>query len=149
MEPKKYVLLVDDDPEECELLGAIARLEWPDFDVHCQEQVAAAWNFLEAADSRPLLIILDVNLQEETSLELLVRLKAESRFRPIPVLILTGYEADINVSAYLQAGAAAYLPKPNRLKDYKTLLKSIRLQWLESPGGRRTDYASPGQDGQA
>ncbi|WP_128547793.1 response regulator [Larkinella soli] len=135
MEKNKEILLIDDDPEECELLLLILKSQWPDYELLCLETSQQVWDFLEKAKLLPALILMDVNLQGETSLELLGRMKADPRFKKVPVLVLTGSDNQRYVELFLQAGANAYLHKPAQLKEYKTLLMAIRTQWLEVGSG--------------
>jgi CheY-like chemotaxis protein len=92
-----------------------------------------------AAEHRPDLILLDLNLPDMPGEELLQRLKADPATQATPIVIIS---ADINperISHAQAAGAAGYLTKPISVHDFLAIMDRI----LGQPG-----TSGPGLPGQ-
>ncbi len=66
-------------------------------------------------------ILLDLNMPRQGGVELLGRIKADSRFSTIPVFIVTNSDSHADIKACRELGADAYFQKPadfNRLIDF-------------------------------
>ena len=72
----------------------------------------------------PELILLDMMLPKLSGLEVLDALKQDRRTERIPVVILTGL-LQKNEAKLLQAGAAAYLTKSDKLLENDSLLRLL------------------------
>ena len=66
---------------------------------------------LEGSDTRPALIILDLNLPGIRGMEVLAALKGDPRVRMVPVIVLSGSSREEDIDAAYAAGANAYLSK--------------------------------------
>jgi CheY-like chemotaxis protein len=77
---------------------------------------------LEGDDTRPALIILDLNLPGIRGMEVLAALKGDPRLRMVPVVVLSGSSREEDVDAAYAAGANAYLSKP---LDYAQLRQTV------------------------
>ena len=66
------------------------------------------------------LVILDVNMPEMDGMETLARIKAEPRFKGIPVMMVTTDSDRGRIVQAIQAGAANYLTKPFSQDDLVT-----------------------------
>ena len=60
----------------------------------------------------PDLILLDINLPDVSGIDLLNKLRKDTRFRQIPVVILTGSNEDEDIQKTYDLGASSYLVKP-------------------------------------
>jgi two-component system chemotaxis response regulator CheY len=104
------VLIVDDSPTIRRMVKASLG------------QLAGGVEFAEAASgldaieqlalALPDLIVLDLNMPDMHGLEVLGFVRANPKFRLIPVMVLTTRGDDDSRQAALQAGATAYLTKP-------------------------------------
>ncbi|HWV59004.1 MAG TPA: response regulator [Longimicrobiales bacterium] len=79
---------------------------------------------------RPDLILLDLNLPRMSGREVLEAIKAEPRFRSIPVVILTSSEAEQDIVRAYQLNANCYVTKPVDLDQFISVVKSIEDFWL-------------------
>jgi response regulator RpfG family c-di-GMP phosphodiesterase len=102
-----HLLLVDDDPSLRTLVRTT--LEAVDVDVDEAGDVAAARAAL--CRRRPDAIVLDVGMPGTNGLDYVRELKADARTREIPVVLLTGIEAETKEAAD-GAGADAFVRKP-------------------------------------
>jgi two-component system chemotaxis response regulator CheY len=111
----KKVLSVDDS-------GVMRRIIGRTVDVLGYGFLEAA-NGLEALDviakngDDIALIILDVNMPEMDGFELLRRLKADPKYKHIPVMMLTTESERSRIIEAIQAGAVNYICKPFQPED--------------------------------
>src|SRR5262245_66156627 len=97
-----------------------------------QTAVDADHAFSTLAECRPQLILMDVQLPGIDGLELTRRLKADARYREIPIVALTAYAMKGDRDRALAAGCNAYIAKPI---DTRTFADSIRECLLDPPNG--------------
>lgn len=126
--PGRYVLLVEDDCDDQDILvSALKELE-PDLNIHVLDSGDKALDFIFAttADSLPSLIVLDYNLPKWNGHQLLVFLQNEARFKTVPKLVWSTSSTWQHKQRCLDSGAQAYLVKPTTLEG----IKSVALQML-------------------
>lgn len=73
---------------------------------------ALAWEAFSSAQPAFDLIISDWNMPNTTGLEFLKRVRADSRFKQIPFILLTAETEASQVQEALKAGVSNYLVKP-------------------------------------
>jgi CheY-like chemotaxis protein/DNA-binding XRE family transcriptional regulator len=78
---------------------------------------------------RPQLILLDLSLPKIDGLEVLRQIKADSRTRTIPVIVLTVSSRDREVAASQRLGAEAYIVKPIDFHNLSGVIPQLSLQW--------------------
>jgi chemosensory pili system protein ChpA (sensor histidine kinase/response regulator) len=115
------VLVVDDNQMFCKVLERLLRKE--QCDVAFAENGEHAFEKLsESKGLLPRLIICDLHMPRMNGREFLTRMKNDSRFRSIPVVMLTSDEgSDIELSL-LELGAAALVSKS---KDPRVLCAQV------------------------
>jgi two-component system chemotaxis response regulator CheY len=104
------ILIVDDSPTIRRMVRAsLATLSAP-----CEFVEAASG--LEAIERLALgpieLMVLDLNMPDMHGLEVLGFVRSHSRYREVPVIILTTRGDEASRAAALEAGATAYMTKP-------------------------------------
>ena len=115
------VLLVDDQPENLELLAAALRPlgyeVWP-----ARDGPAA----LEIAGARlPDVVLLDVMMPEMDGFEVCRRLKATAETRLLPVVFVTGLDSREARLQGLDAGATDFLSKPFDLTELEVRVRNL------------------------
>jgi len=130
---KWHVLVVDDEPLNLEIIAEY--LDDPAFALDLVENPLRALEKLEAPDSRYDLIILDRMMPDMNGIELLRLIKAEERFRHIPVIMQTAASAPEQIREGIEAGAYYYLTKPY---EQQVLLAIVRaaLDDVEERSGK-------------
>jgi DNA-binding response OmpR family regulator len=102
------LLVVEDDPELNELVGAYARI--------CGFEYRAALNgnsaLQEAARRPPALVILDLMLPDLDGFEVCRRFKSNPQLRSVPVIILSALGGEEERERGRSCGAAEYVTKP-------------------------------------
>jgi two-component system response regulator len=78
----------------------------------------------------PALILLDLNLPKVGGLELLRKMRADERTRPIPVVVLTSSKLDEDILDSYRNGANAYVRKPVRFSDFAEAVRTLGVFWL-------------------
>ena len=107
---KERVLVVDD--EQLNLFIIEEFLEQEDVELETHSDPLAAWASLIASDSNFSLVVLDRMMPELDGMEFLRRMKRETRFADIPVIMQTAASSPDQVREGLEAGAYYYLTKP-------------------------------------
>jgi putative two-component system response regulator len=125
--PPPRVLIVEDDPGIRTLLQQVLRAEG------CVVTVAADGEegLARAAEWRPDLVLLDIEMPGLSGIDVCRRLKADPVTRLTPVLMMTGqYETYSRIGAW-ETGADEYLTKPFHLVEVRARCRSLlRLKHL-------------------
>jgi DNA-binding response OmpR family regulator len=123
MPEKKYILIVDDDPDLVETVGML--LESKGY------EVGKAYDGVEGEESikkrRPDVVVLDVMMPRKNGYQLCKELKADKSTRDIPILLLTVVGEMVPTTTYthyegMTTEAEDYLAKP---VDAKTLVEAV------------------------
>ena len=102
------VLVVDDDPDVCDLVTY--KLEQSGFDVRRASDGDAALR--EVAKKVPDLVLLDVMMPGVSGLEVLVRWRSNEATAGMPVIMLTAKAQENDVERGFELGADDYVIKP-------------------------------------
>jgi FixJ family two-component response regulator len=119
------VLVVDDDAG---ILEGIQRLLW----LHAYEPIlfSSAEAFKKHTDfEKAVCIILDVNLNDGSGIELMHGLRAAGNF--VPVILITGNDDPAVHQAALDSGCIALLTKPFSAQKLTELLNRTRYPTAE------------------
>ncbi len=109
------IMLVEDNPDDVAFTKRVLRFNKLDHNLVLAADGKEAIEGLEKLseeDKLPDLILLDINLPDISGIELLTRIKRDSRFSNIPVVILTGSNVDDDIQKSYDLGASTYLVKP-------------------------------------
>lgn len=128
MEPRPYILVVDDHPE---IRNSVARyLKRNGMDVATAEN--AAEMDVQIESSTPDLIVLDVMMPGEDGLSACARLQETST---IPVLLLTALDTDADLLKGFETGADDYISKPFNPPELLARIRAI-LRRTQKPGSK-------------
>lgn len=118
---KKKILIVDDEPDICEMITRY--LERKGF------AVAKAYNGKEGLEAipklKPDLIILDVLMPIMDGFSFLQSLKADTKYCNVPVIMLTVKGDTRHLEKGLSLQADFYLPKPFKLDNLMNFINII------------------------
>ncbi|NED84398.1 response regulator, partial [Streptomyces sp. SID11233] len=84
----------------------------------------------DRGNTRPDLIVLDLNMPRMNGRELLAVIKQDEDLRTIPVVVLTTSSAPDDVSGAYRQHANAYVTKPVNLDDFERAVQSIDAFYL-------------------
>ncbi len=83
------------------------------------------------AEDRPQLLLLDIMMPKVDGLQLLARMKADERFRDVPVLMISSMPPEEATVNSLGLGAADFIAKPFRVRELLARVKAHILQAQE------------------
>jgi len=132
------ILMVEDDQDDVELtLRAFkqARITNPVRVVHDGKE---ALDYLfctgryarRSPEGRPQLILLDLNLPKVSGLEVLRRVKADSRTATIPVVVLTTSRSVADTEECERLGVETYIVKPPDFEGFTAAVQELGMFWL-------------------
>ena len=133
------LMMVDDDEDDCLLVQEAIRDACVDCAFHSVQDGAELWDYLNhkghygerATAPRPDIILLDLNMPRMDGREVLELLKADRRFRGIPVIILTTSRDSEDVKLCYHLGANSYVTKQSSFEGIVSSIKTIMEYWLE------------------
>ena len=125
----RRVLLVDDDPFDQALIRSAFTRIGSDAQVDVVSDIAHAMDHLENPDL-PMLTIVDLKLRGESGLDLVRTVRTDARRRLMPMVVLSGSDDPVDVRACYDAGANAYLVKPQTLEGFDDLVDRLDAFWL-------------------
>ena len=131
------ILLVEDNSSDAELtLRALHKARVAN-GIHVVQDGAEALEFLFAkgayagrAGSTTQLVLLDLKLPKVDGLEVLRRVKADPKTKPIPVIVLTSSREESDLVASYHLGANSYIVKPVDSDKFFEAVQEIGLYWL-------------------
>jgi two-component system, chemotaxis family, response regulator Rcp1 len=125
-----HLLLVEDNPGDVDLMLEVLN------EAAFSHRVTVAVDGVEALDvlrgpgEVPDLVILDLNLPRKDGRDVLRDMKADSRLRQIPVIILSSSRAASDLSNAYALGANCYVTKPADVDAYFAAVREIQAFWM-------------------
>lgn len=132
------ILLVEDDPNDVELAFIALRESELAKKIQVARDGEEALDFLfcrgafaeRTFDRPPKVVLLDLKLPKVTGLEVLRELKADTRTRPIPVVVLTSSKQHEDMVRGYQLGANSYIQKPIDFDQFQRLINDLGYYWV-------------------
>jgi two-component system response regulator len=133
------ILLVEDTPNDAELtIRELNKHRMANNLIHVHDGEEAL-DFLFAtgkyAETRdvlysPKVILLDIQMPKINGIEVLQRIKADSRTKSIPVVILTSSKENPDIQKCYDLGANSYIVKPVNFEGFATAIRNLGFYWL-------------------
>ena len=142
MQNLKPILLVEDDLDDAMTFKrALADLRVRNRIVHTLNGEEALEYLNDDSNEEPCFIFLDLNMPRMNGIEFLKVIKADSRLRKIPVIVLTTSDSEKDVIDSFEHSVAGYMLKPSDYNSFVEAMRTINLYWNLSklPNGA-TDY---------
>jgi two-component system, response regulator len=148
---KRTILLVEDNPDDERLtLRSLNRGKVVNRVVVARDGVQALeMLFGSDADSAtgppelPELVLLDLKLPKVDGLEVLRRIRSETRTRILPVVILTSSDEERDLVESYRLGANSYVRKPVDFTKFMEAVAQLELYWMVinqlPPAGRGSE----------
>ena len=138
MSLKKTILLVEDNPDDEMLTLRAMKKNKILNDIVVARDGAEALEYVfgvgkyegrDIADA-PQLILLDLNLPKIGGLEVLKRIREDTRTRLFPIVILTSSREERDLVESYKLGANSYIRKPVDFNQFIEAVQQLRLYWL-------------------
>ncbi len=78
----------------------------------------------------PRIILLDLKLPKVDGLEVLERLKTDSRSKSVPVIVLTTSSEESDIRQAYELGANSYIVKPVNFDHFAETINEIKKYWF-------------------
>lgn len=104
------LLVVDDDEQALRFLVELLQMEG--YVIDAVADGAAAWSLLEMSGPEYAAVITDRRMPRMDGMQLLTRIKGDTRLRDLPVIFQTGLASEDDVVEGIRAGVHHYLTKP-------------------------------------
>ncbi len=135
---KKFVLLVEDNPDDVELTLRAFRKNNIANRIVVLEDGEKGIDFLYGNNEfrgrdisdHPSIILLDLKLPKLDGVEVLRRIKADEVLRLIPVIILTSSREEQDLVKSYSFGANSYIRKPVDFNEFMEVSKQMGMYWL-------------------
>lgn len=128
------VLIVEDNPADVRLLTSLFDEHDSTYELASVRDGEQALSYLAQhgleESSRPDLIFLDLNLPRIDGKEVLRRIRAQQRFKSIPIIVLTTSDHQDDIRLCYELGANCFLTKPGDLEGMTSLFKSVEDFWF-------------------
>jgi len=132
------ILLVEDNPDDAELTRlAFAEANVPNPLVvvrdgaEALDYVFARGGWAHRDPSRqPALVLLDLNLPKLDGREVLQAIRADTRTRALPVVVLTTSVEPLDLDASYALGVNSYIRKPVDFDQFVSAVRQVVQYWL-------------------
>jgi two-component system response regulator len=125
------ILLVEDNPSDVQLtLHALKRSQLTGR-IRVVRDGAEALEFLFAAGADlPKIVMLDLKLPRVGGIEVLRAIRADSRTRTMPVVILTSSREERDIAETYGLGANSYVVKPVDFEQFTEAVRQLGRYWV-------------------
>ena len=138
MPAEKMILLVEDNPDDEALTMRALKQSKLANEIVITRDGNEALEFLfgtgkyEGRDvaTTPAVVLLDLKLPKLSGLEVLERLRADSRTKLVPVVVLTSSSEDEDMLRSYQLGANSYVRKPVVFGKFADAVSQLGLYWV-------------------
>lgn len=139
---KKEIYLVEDSSDFRQLVRTIFSQFLPEYHVRFFQGGQELYQYMVLQSSeafkgrRPGLVVLDLNLSTISGLELLKLLRqtpgnAETEWKTIPIVILSGIARQEDINKCYQAGANSVFLKPVDFEELRTMIETMCHYWMD------------------
>jgi two-component system response regulator len=132
------IILVEDNPDDAALaIRTLKKQNLANKLVHLQDG-AEALDFIFATgaykgrdiNNAPKVILLDLKMPKVNGIEVLEKLKSDSRTKYIPVVVLTSSAEDPDIKTCYRLGVNSYIVKPLGFDAFTHKVSELGLYWL-------------------
>ncbi|MET3651953.1 response regulator [Dyella japonica] len=132
----RTILLVEDSLADAEMaLDALAGAHLANPVVHVEDGVdcldylycRGEWASRDPVD--PAVVLLDIKMPRMSGLEVLTQLRADDRFRRVPVVILSSSREESDLARSWDIGANAYVIKPVDVDQFFEAVRTLGQFW--------------------
>ena len=132
------ILLAEDNPNDVELTLHTLRRHNLANRIHVVRDGVEALEFLFCTGAyahrdiahSPKVVLLDLKLPRVDGLEVLQRIKGDSRTRIIPVVVLTSSREERDIVESYRLGVNSYITKPVDFEQFSEAVRALGMYWV-------------------
>ena len=126
MTEKKKILVVDDEPDLCEILSFnLAAAGYDTVTAMSAEQAKEILQDAEYQEKGFHLLLLDVMLTGKSGFELAEQLRADEQTKQIPIIFITAKDTEEDTLRGFSLGADDYVAKPFSVREVLARVKAV------------------------
>ncbi len=130
----KKVLLIEDNLSDIELTKRAFKKNHIHNEILVMEDGQDALDYLfdssNSSGQLPVLTLLDLKLPKIDGLEVLNRIRSDSRTKRLPVVMLTSSKEESDIAAAYDNGVNSYIRKPVDFKQFVESIRTLVMYWL-------------------
>ena len=128
------VIIVDDDPDEHELMTDIWEELKPSYPLISFNNGAELLAYLQSDEETPFLIICDIHLTLMDGFELRKQIleNDSSKFKSVPFIFWSGSAGESQITKAYDLSSHGFFIKPPGFNELKDLIKDIIAYWSKS-----------------
>lgn len=119
------ILLIEDDPDDVELLQEALYESRVPHDLHVIMDGEKVVDYLKNQLLLPDIIVLDFNLPKLHGKALLTLIRSVDRLARIPLVVLTTSASPLDIQYAQDHGASKYLTKPSTMSGFSATVEAI------------------------
>jgi len=132
------IVLVEDNPNDAELAmralkeyNLANKLMWLKDGVEALDFIFAQGQYADRSiEDVPKVVLLDLKLPRVDGLEVLEKVKSDTRTKSIPVVVLTSSSEERDIIASYNLGVNSYVIKPVDFDKFVDAIKEVGLYWM-------------------
>ena len=132
MKNKSRIVYADDDADDRLLVQEAFEENSLTCKLDLVEDGIQLLDYLKNNETNPSLILLDINMPRKDGTQVLAELKANPRWRHIPVIMFTTSKSPEDVRKCYDLGANSFIVKPSSFQDLLNVTDVIVKYWLET-----------------
>jgi CheY-like chemotaxis protein len=125
VEDSAVVLVVEDDEDDCLFISEALKGAEANIELVFLKTGLELINFLREEQTRPDLILLDLNMPVMGGREALAEIHSDRSLRDLPVVVFTTSQEEDDHKFCLARGAKAFFTKPAGFRELSELLESL------------------------
>ncbi len=119
------ILLIEDDIDDVDLLKEALNDNKVPYQMEVIMEGDKVYNYLEAVETLPGIIVMDLNLPKIGGKEILSEIKSSFSFTKIPIIVLTTSSAKEDIEYCNILGISKYITKPASIEGWNATINSI------------------------
>lgn len=133
------ILIADDDIDDCQLIKEAFQESRLLNELHFVANGEELMDYLHrrgrfsdpASSPTPGMILLDLNMPKKDGREALAEIKSDSKFKQIPVIVLTTSKAEEDIFKTYNLGVNSFITKPVSFDSLVQITRELGRYWFE------------------
>jgi CheY-like chemotaxis protein len=129
VESNLKIYLAEDDADDAWIFQEAFKKYFPDIQINAYNNGEELLNAVQADETPPTYIFLDINMPVLDGFDTLVKLKANRQAALIPTFMFSSSEYEIDIQRSYKLGATSYFMKPLKYSDFLAMAEAFKAYW--------------------